>query len=46
MQELLIREFSKPTLTEIKKSRLKDTEYDERNLDVILTITVSELYCL
>jgi hypothetical protein len=32
MQEMLIREFSKPTIAEIKKNRL--IEYDERNLDV------------
>jgi hypothetical protein len=36
LQELLIREFSKPTITEIKKSKL--SEYDERNLDVIIML--------
>jgi hypothetical protein len=32
MQEMLIREFSKPTIAEIKKNKLM--EYEARDLDV------------
>jgi hypothetical protein len=36
MQDLLIQEITKPTITEIKKNKL--SEYEERNLDVRIVI--------
>jgi hypothetical protein len=41
MPELLIREFSKPTITEIRKAKLSD--YEERNIDVITQLTPANI---